>query len=170
MPKPEDLSTFTPSESFEPKSQSQPKSFYNPPSPVQQTDPLDHQVKDQPDLIQNGSHGLSRIQNSRSYVSIDSTSLPQSNVQSSSAVSSSPLQQQQHIEGQGNVSRSPPWQPGTWSQTTSPPQTSKGDHHVSTSMVHLKDEPSRLPLTQNPYITLLQKNRGEQPTMGQISN
>ncbi|XP_053392586.1 sorbin and SH3 domain-containing protein 1-like isoform X6 [Mercenaria mercenaria] len=33
------------------------------------------------------------------------------------------------------------------------------DHHVSTSMLHLKDEPSRLPPSQSPYITLLQKNR-----------
>lgn len=34
------------------------------------------------------------------------------------------------------------------------------DHHVSTSMLHLKNEPSKLPQSQSPYITLLQKNRG----------
>ncbi|XP_052235401.1 uncharacterized protein LOC127847484 isoform X19 [Dreissena polymorpha] len=193
MPKPEDLSSLTPSESTEPNSQSQPKSalFYNPPSPVQQTEPLDNLVKYQPDLIQNGSHGLSRIQNSRSNFSIDSTFLPQSSVQSSSGVSSLPLQHQQHIEGKGNVSMlTGPWsqtssspQPtGPWSQTSSSPQPSSGDAHVSTSMVHVKEEPSRLPLTQNvstsmvhvkeepsrlpltqnPYITLLQKNRDEE--------
>ena len=33
--------------------------------------------------------------------------------------------------------------------------------HVSTSLLHLKDEPSRLPPSQSPFITLLQKNRGE---------
>ena len=34
-------------------------------------------------------------------------------------------------------------------------------HHVSTSLLHLKDEPTRLPPSQSPFITLLQKNRGE---------
>ena len=36
-----------------------------------------------------------------------------------------------------------------------------GHPHVSTSLLHLKDEPSRLPPSQSPYITLLQKNRGK---------
>ncbi|XP_053392594.1 sorbin and SH3 domain-containing protein 1-like isoform X12 [Mercenaria mercenaria] len=39
------------------------------------------------------------------------------------------------------------------------------DHHVSTSMLHLKDEPSRLPPSQSPYITLLQKNRDDEEVL-----
>ena len=35
-----------------------------------------------------------------------------------------------------------------------------GDHHVSSSLLEMKDEPSRLPPSQSPFITLLQKNRG----------
>ena len=40
------------------------------------------------------------------------------------------------------------------------PMTNGVGHHVSTSLLHLKDEPSRLPPSQSPFITLLQKNRG----------
>ncbi|KAL4239958.1 Sorbin and SH3 domain-containing protein 1 [Mactra antiquata] len=64
-----------------------------------------------------------------------------------------------------------PQQPPSSSSSSSwiPPESSQKqpagpvengiDHHVSTSMLHLKDEPSRLPPSQSPYITLLQKNR-----------
>ncbi|XP_060598250.1 uncharacterized protein LOC132752021 isoform X18 [Ruditapes philippinarum] len=50
--------------------------------------------------------------------------------------------------------------------TVSPPPVHNGlDHHVSTSMLHLKDEPSHLPPSQSPYITLLQKNRDDEEVL-----
>ena len=64
---------------------------------------------------------------------------------------------QHRTQPHSEASRSSPWQHPTSSTGAA---TGKGDHHVSTSMVHLRDEPSRLPPSQSPYITLLQKNRG----------
>ncbi|XP_052767527.1 serine/arginine repetitive matrix protein 2-like isoform X6 [Mya arenaria] len=49
--------------------------------------------------------------------------------------------------------------PSPRQRTISSSSGGRGEHHVSTSMVHLRDEPSRLPPSQSPYITLLQKNR-----------
>ena len=47
------------------------------------------------------------------------------------------------------------------SSSSQPPVQNGVNHHVSKSMLHLRDEPSRLPPSQSPFITLLQKNRGE---------
>ena len=41
------------------------------------------------------------------------------------------------------------------------PLTNGMGQHASKSLLHMKDEPSRLPPSQSPFITLLQKNRGE---------
>lgn len=51
------------------------------------------------------------------------------------------------------------------SSTSSQPAQNGTDHHVSKSMLHLKDEPSRLPPSQSPFITLLQKNRGKSSSL-----
>ncbi|XP_052767670.1 sorbin and SH3 domain-containing protein 1-like isoform X23 [Mya arenaria] len=52
--------------------------------------------------------------------------------------------------------------PSPRQRTISSSSGGRGEHHVSTSMVHLRDEPSRLPPSQSPYITLLQKNRDDE--------
>lgn len=51
------------------------------------------------------------------------------------------------------------------SSTSSQPAQNGTDHHVSKSMLHLKEEPSRLPPSQSPFITLLQKNRGKSSSL-----
>lgn len=62
-------------------------------------------------------------------------------------IDSSTSSQRQRTVSQSSSSSQPPVQNGT-------------GHHVSKSILHLRDEPSRLPPSQSPFITLLQKNRG----------
>lgn len=89
-----------------------------------------------------------------------------------SAFSSMPTSSSRQSQEQADLftqKSSPSHAPSTAPSSSSviPPESSPSqpvqngiDHHVSTSMLHLKDEPSRLPPSQSPYITLLQKNRG----------
>ena len=51
-------------------------------------------------------------------------------------------------------------QPSSSPSLSQKPTQNGTDGHVSSSLLQLKDEPSRLPPSQSPYITLLQKNRG----------
>lgn len=132
-PKPEDTYAWQPTSvtSFGPESQPTSAFSYTPASPS-------HHHANQVSMHDPRTSSPAQS-NTSTFTS--SSSLPP-------LVDSSTSSQRQRTVSQSSSSSQPPVQNGV-------------DHHVSKSMLHLKDEPSRLPPSQSPFITLLQKNRGE---------